>query len=146
MRRFSLLLTLLAACYEPEAVDCTIECAGADECTDGQQCGSDGYCAAPEIAGSCRAMLSDDPQSVTLMVTISGHGKVTIDKVGTCDSESPSQGTCMFAVLANVMQKLKAVENNDREFVSWTSTCSGSSSTCTVTPVTSLTQVGARFE
>jgi hypothetical protein len=52
----------------------------------------------------------------------------------------------MFAVLENVMQKLKAVENNDREFVSWTSTCSGSSSTCTVTPVTSLTQVGARFE
>lgn len=146
MRRLSLLATLLAACYEPEAVDCTIECAGAGDCTDGQLCGSDGFCAAPDIAGACRAMLGDEPQSVSLTITISGHGKVTIDKIGACDSESPSQGMCTFAVPASVMQQLVAVENKDRELVSWSGACAGSSTKCAVTPVAAITQVGAVFE
>jgi hypothetical protein len=144
MLRLALLSTLLAACYEPDAVDCTVECAAAGDCADGQVCGPDHFCAAPDVAGMCN--VSDEPQMVSLVVTITGHGKVSIDKVGNCDSESPSQGNCTFTVTPGVMQQLKAVENSEREFISWTETCSGSSATCALTPVMALTQVGAKFE
>ena len=39
------------ACYEPELRDCTLSCTAAAECADGQVCGSDHFCASPEIAG-----------------------------------------------------------------------------------------------
>ena len=145
MTRAALLVALLAACYEPEAVDCTVECGGPGECADGQVCGSDGYCAAPDVAGNCR-MLTDEPRQVSLVIAIAGHGKVTIEHVGNCDTESPSGGNCTFLVPAGSMQQLKAVEANDREFISWTSTCSGSAANCTLTPVMALTQVGAQFQ
>ena len=146
MRAWTALCSLLAACYEPEAVDCTVECNAPGECADGQQCGNDGFCASPDIAGTCKSMLSDEPESVMLMVSIEGRGKVSIDKVGTCDSDGPSAGACMFSVAPNIARQLKAIENDDREFISWTSTCSGSTTTCSVTPVMALTQVGAKFE
>jgi hypothetical protein len=146
MRPLALLCALCTGCYEPEAVDCTVECSAADECADGQVCGADHFCAAPEIAGACGMTNSDEPQMVSLVVAIDGDGKVTVEGFGNCDSDSPSQGTCTFSVPAGVMRRLKAVEDDDREFVSWTSTCAGSSSSCTVTPVMSLTHVGAKFE
>jgi hypothetical protein len=91
-------------------------------------------------------MLSDEPDSVLLMVSIEGHGKVSVDKVGMCDSDAPSAGACMFSVAPNIARQVKAIESKDREFISWTSTCSGSTTSCSVTPVMALTQVGARFE
>lgn len=142
MRAFAALCTLLAACYEPDVVDCTVECDGPDACADGQLCGSDGFCASADIAGTCTAMLGD----VVLMVSIEGRGKVEIEKVGTCDSEGPTAGACMFSVAPNIARQLKAIENDDREFISWTSTCSGSTTSCSVTPVMALTQVGAKFQ
>jgi hypothetical protein len=144
MHRVALLCLALAACYEPDAVDCTVECMAPGDCAQGQICGPDHFCAAPDRAGQCTT--SDDPQSVSLAVTIAGRGKVSIEKVGACDSDSPAMGNCTFAVPPGVTQQLKAVEGNEREFVSWTQTCSGASSTCTVTPVMALTQVGAKFE
>ena len=42
-----------AGCYGPELRDCVVSCAGVEECAGGQVCGSDGLCAAPEIAGTC---------------------------------------------------------------------------------------------
>lgn len=146
MRQLALLCALLAGCYSPDAVDCTVECSAADQCADGQICGPDKFCAAPDVAGMCNSQNTDEPQSVSLVITIEGKGRVTVDGAGTCDSDGPSQGNCMFSVTAGVMRQLKALENKDREFISWTSTCSGSSSTCTLTPVMSLTQVGAKFE
>jgi hypothetical protein len=146
VRRWIALIALLSACYEPSARDCTLECEAPDECADGQVCGADGYCAAPAVAGTCNPNGdSAEPQIVSLIVTIAGKGKVSIDKVGTCDSET-SGGTCMFDVTPGVMRSLKAIENKDREFISWTSLCSGSTMTCTVTPVMALTYVGAKFE
>lgn len=141
-----LLCALLAGCYEPDAVNCTIECSAPNECTDGQVCGSDGFCAEPDVAGMCNANHNDAPETVALAITIEGHGKVSIEQVGMCDSESPSAGLCTFSVMPGVAQQLKAVENKDREFVSWTATCSGTSETCRLTPVMALTQVGAKFE
>jgi len=141
--RAVLLGALLAACYEPDAVDCTVQCGGPDDCADGQVCGTDGYCAAPDVAGTC--MVSGQPPQVALVIAIEGHGKVSIEHVGSCDSAGPTEGNCTFPVAAGDMQQLKAVESNDRKFLSWTSTCSGTSSSCTLT-VTALTQVGAKFE
>ena len=146
MRALALLSLLLAACYAPEATDCTVECSEPSDCADGQMCGSDGFCAAPDIAGMCNANHNDEPQMVSLTIAIEGHGKVSIEHVGMCDSESESAGNCAFSVTPGVAQQLKAVENKEREFVSWTSSCSGTSSTCTLTPVMALTQVGATFE
>ena len=45
--------SLLAGCYQPTLRDCTVSCRGADECASGQVCGSDGWCAAPDVAGTC---------------------------------------------------------------------------------------------
>ena len=61
-------------------------------------------------------------------------------------ADDPSAGACMFSVMPNVAQQIKAIENEDREFISWTSTCNGTSTTCSVTPVMALTQVGAKFQ
>ena len=88
MRTCAALFTLLVACYEPEAVNCTIECGGPDECADGQTCGSDGFCASPDVAGTCRADHTDEPKTVMLMITIEGHGKINVEGVGICDSTS----------------------------------------------------------
>lgn len=143
MKSLTALLALLAACYEPEAVDCTVTCSGVGDCAEGQICGSDGLCAAPELAGHCMASEIDEPQMVTLAIAIEGDGKVTVGEIGTCDDED---GVCMFTVRAGLAYQLKAVEKDDREFISWTQSCSGTDATCSVVPVTALTQVGAKFQ
>jgi hypothetical protein len=136
---------VLAGCYAPEAQDCTVSCKATDSCAAGQVCGSDGLCASPEVAGHCNGVDGGIPL-VSLRITIEGHGKVNIDGVGGCDSDSESEGKCTFAVPANLPRDLKAIANQDRVFVAWTSTCVGTSPTCTLTPVMLLTQVGAKFE
>ena len=146
MRRLALLYATLAACYEPEPVNCTVECTQPTDCADGQVCGADHFCAAPDVAGMCNSAGSDGPQSVSLVVTIEGMGKVTVDELGSCDSADAVNGQCTFTVPSGVVQTLKAIEKSESEFLSWTSTCSGSSSTCTFAAVMPLTQVGAKFE
>jgi hypothetical protein len=44
---------LASGCYQPSLRDCTVTCTGADDCAGDQVCGSDGYCALPEMAGNC---------------------------------------------------------------------------------------------
>lgn len=146
MRLAAALCVALAACYSPEEHDCTVECSGVNDCGEGQICGGDGYCASPGLAGQC--MPSDDhaSQMKMLNVVIEGQGKVSIEGVGSCDSEGPMAGNCTFPVATGVALQINAVENKDREFVSWTATCSGTVRTCTLTPVMALTQVGAKFQ
>jgi hypothetical protein len=83
---------------------------------------------------------------VALRVTLAGPGKVTIDSVGLCDSESAETNACMFSVQNGVTLSLKAQAKHDREFEAWSGGCSGSDESCSLTPVTSLTEVGAKFE
>jgi len=52
-------LAAAASCYSPSVRDCTLSCASASDCTSGQVCGSDGMCAAPEIAGQCTRVALD---------------------------------------------------------------------------------------
>jgi hypothetical protein len=45
-------LVAMAACYHPEVKDCTVQCSAPTDCTGGQICRSDGWCAMPDIT-SC---------------------------------------------------------------------------------------------
>ena len=56
-------LLLLPACYAPEIRDCTVICAAASDCADGQVCGTDQFCASPRVAGNCTSPDAGDPRS-----------------------------------------------------------------------------------
>lgn len=148
--RALLLSMILTACYDPGAVNCTVSCAGSGECASGQVCGSDGFCAAPEIAGHCSTVDSGVGGMVALEIAIMGKGKVTVEGAGDCDSEESSgsgpAGQCTFMVPMGLVRTLAAVENHDKHFKSWSQGCSGSSPSCMVTPTMPSTTVGARFE
>src|SRR4051812_37357316 len=99
MRRFLpsffFVTALAAGCYDPQEVDCTVSCAAANECAQGQVCGTDGFCAAPGIAGHCGGP-DGGTQRVSLRVAIDGPGKISIDGVGSCDDMAPNHA-CVFS-------------------------------------------------
>jgi hypothetical protein len=138
--------TLLIACYDPLARDCTVSCSTNDTCGTGQVCGGDGFCAGPAVRCQRADAPIVSPLLVTLQIVISGRGNVTVDGIGVCDSNSTSHGSCTFAVPAHVARQLRAIENHGREFVMWTAACSGAATTCSITPVLTETRVGAKFE
>lgn len=145
----ALLVTLLAtaACYEPQARDCTVTCNNANECAGGQVCGGDGFCAAPSVAGHCSVI--DAPPAempIALSVVIMGPGKISVEDIGVCSSDTAPHGTCTFSVPARMARQLRAIQlKEDKSFQGWTMGCSGSQDTCELTPVMAVT-VGARFE
>jgi hypothetical protein len=146
LKALALLSLVLAGCYSPEALDCTVTCNAADECADGQVCGSDGFCAAPAAAGHCGGPDGGVASSLlSLHIAIDGPGKVSIDGVGVCDSDTEQDG-CTWSVQTGISLSLKAQAKHDHEFVEWTVGCSGTSSSCALTPVMGLTQVGAKFQ
>ncbi|HEY5938375.1 MAG TPA: hypothetical protein VIU61_27170 [Kofleriaceae bacterium] len=51
---------VVAGCYEPTLSDCTVECGASADCANGQVCGTDGFCAAPGVAGSCATFAGPD--------------------------------------------------------------------------------------
>jgi len=60
MRCLAVFVAMLAtACYDPELRDCTVTCHGKHDCAEGQVCGSDGYCAAPDVANKCDELRED---------------------------------------------------------------------------------------
>lgn len=132
-------IALLAACYDPATTDCTVTCSGADDCANGQTCGSDGYCAGPDVAGDC-------VEPVELSIEIAGDGIVAIDGIGECNSRTAPSHRCIYMVPPNQPRGLAATPNGDKDFKEWTSTCVGETATCVITPVTDLTRVGAKFE
>jgi hypothetical protein len=134
-----LAIAMLVGCYDPETVDCTVTCTAADECASDQVCGSDGFCAAPEVAGQCVA-------PVALEIKIDGDGTVSLADVGDCDSRTAKDRTCTFMVTPNQRRQLSAMPNGDKDFKEWSAACAGETATCEVTPVTDVTRVGAKFE
>ncbi len=132
-------IAILGGCYDPATPDCTITCNGSDECASGQTCGSDGYCAAPDVAGGCIT-------PVALEIVIDGEGTVTVAGIGECDSQSATDDRCIYMVLPNRPRLLSAMPNGDENFKHWTEACVGETATCEVTPVTDETRVGAKFE
>jgi hypothetical protein len=140
------LILVVAACYDPESINCTVSCAAADECAEGQVCGSDGLCAAPDVAGHCNGTdAGTNADVVMLRIVIEGQGKVTIEGTGLCDSDVADNGTCLFSVTSGIARELRASGHHGAKFAGWSSGCRGSNSSCAITPVMSLTLVGARF-
>jgi hypothetical protein len=145
-----IVFAILAGCYDPGAVNCTVSCEGSGECATGQVCGSDGFCAAPDVAGTCSTAGSGAGGPARLEIAIMGKGTVTVDDVGDCDSEESSGsgpgGKCTFMVPMGVPRTLEAVEAHAKEFQFWSQACLGTAHSCTVTPILASTTVGARFE
>jgi hypothetical protein len=164
---------MLAACYSPSLRDCTVTCAGSADCAPGQVCGDDGMCASPEMAGRC-AMESPDagpqmppmmppmpePQDaavdaavppdtqvlVKLRVQVDGKGSIAVEGRGTCSSQDPGHGVCMYDVPVGIALRLQAMAiTPDDPFTAWTSiACGGQGPMCTFTPLLA-TAVVAKF-
>lgn len=167
-----------SSCYEPALRDCTLACTTGDECAEGQVCGSDRFCASPELAGRCfmrpvrdaGAIVDGDDDisgvdsgtpvdaappvdappdeeptgSVTVM--ISGKGYVAVGEHGTCDSDPPQSGQCVFVVPLSTPITAFAFADDDWRFDEWTSsTCPDEDErNCTFEPATA-TLLSVRF-
>jgi hypothetical protein len=166
---------VVAACYGPELRDCAVSCASGADCAPGQVCGTDRWCAAPEVAGRCglpdggtsltgdasiggdgavpgdaatpvAAAPPDAPGPVILVIQIMGHGSVAIANVGSCNDHAPGH-QCTFAVSGGVQRQLVATGAEGDEFDKWTSVaCAGQDETCSLTPVLPSTTVSAKFK
>jgi len=163
-RSLAAALALLAGCYAPAVRDCVVSCASPGDCANGQLCGSDGLCAAPDRAGHCgmpdggprripdAATVTDAPgrdasPRVSLHVQVSGTGSVLVVDQGTCSSQDPQRGDCTYDIAPDVAQTVHAVGIQPGEqFSKWTSTtCRSEDASCTFTPVAATT-IAAKFE
>jgi hypothetical protein len=167
--RFAVAAAALAGCYSPTLRDCAVACESPDDCAPSQVCGSDRWCASPELAGRCLAMAMPDaaprtdaapvadaaidappqpdaPTTTQLVVQIAGgHGVVTIAGVGTCSDTAPGH-MCSFTVLAGGPLSLTAMGTGEDEFDKWTSiACAAQGATCTLTPTPPTITVAAKF-
>ena len=157
-------LVALAGCYSPVARDCTVSCASPGDCVSGQVCGSDGLCAAPEVAGRCVAVVTDGgpghdarpsdasvsadaPSMVSLRVQISGKGSVIVLGRSTCSSLDPQHGNCTYDIVLGVPQVVRAAAIQSTDvFSKWSSaTCGGQGATCRFIPVGATTVI-AKFD
>lgn len=139
------LLGLLASCYQPELTDCTVACSGAGECADGQICGSDGMCAAPDIADHCAPEDGGVASSFSLHITIDGHGQVLVTGRTTCVSGGDSHDPCTYPYAAGAVAELRAQRLGDeKRFERWSGACMGEATTCMVVMAAGAS-VGARF-
>lgn len=156
----------LAACYSPAVRDCTVTCDAPGDCADGQVCGADRMCAAPDVAGRCGMVAPDAgdgprdagadaavdarpdaPATVRLTVQVTGKGKIDIPGVGMCSSLDPQKGNCAFDVAPGAALVAQALPIQiDQVFDKWTSTtCAGQPARCTFTAAAATT-ITARFE
>jgi len=166
------LLAATAGCYAPELRDCTLTCEQASDCAGNQVCGSDHFCAAPDIAGKCSSLPSDagsndrdagvdgstipdarpdappDAQThAALTVTIEAKGRVTMLGIGTCDEAPPQNGQCTFSVKLGSLVTASAQGYPDWRFEKWTTAVCASTSinTCTFT-FNAATPLGVKFK
>ncbi|HET9993719.1 MAG TPA: hypothetical protein VFQ65_34515, partial [Kofleriaceae bacterium] len=98
-------LASCAACYAPDAPECTLACTTATDCISGQACTSDGFCAASAAtqcvqrqvpvdatpAGGDASPMPDagtgsgsGATTVTVHVTVDGNGTVTASTGTAC--------------------------------------------------------------
>ena len=143
MRHLAVIAVLLAGCYDGEIGDCELPCATAGECPDGLACGSDGWCAAPEVAGTCAATA---PASLEVRVVVRGKGAViAADPALDCRGDSPNDPvTCALEVVAGTAVELTATPVHQHwQFDGWDGAdCDGP--VCTIRPDAALV-VTARF-
>ena len=131
----------LGACYAPELRDCTVTRSASTDCADDQVCGTDRYCAAPDVAGTCESTGSG-ADKVTLRVTVQGRGKVTAVGIGECGALTEAGDDCTWQVAAGTQVMLIA---SDTKFERWSSACSGKELTCSFVSTSSAIVV-AKFK
>jgi hypothetical protein len=128
---------MLGACYSPELRDCTVTCTASTDCAADQVCDGAGFCAAPEVAGSCETGSGAIPK-VSLRVSILGGGMIQVTGVGACTSD------CTWMVDNGTPVQLVVVKPPD--FDKWTTpNCKNPSTSCTL-PMTASAIVGAKFK
>jgi hypothetical protein len=155
-------LLALSACYSPTLHDCTVVCESADDCANGQICGADKLCAAPEAAGKCQQLSgmidagvvhndagmidAPPPAMVMIRVQIEGKGSVTLDGAGACGAQGGQHGDCTFTVAPRTQTiRVNLLPPGD-PFVGWTSmTCKTAGLVCSFTASAGLTIV-AKFD
>lgn len=142
-------LSLASACYSPDLRDCTVSCTAANDCASGQVCGSDRFCASPELAGRCATLPTDDggtpippmhdagaivdgesvtppdappdaPATKQLHIKVDGQGGVSVLGVGLCDSAPPQKGDCRFDVYLAAPLHAEAYPHLGWRFDKWT--------------------------
>ena len=138
----------LAACYDPDLRDCTVTCKLASDCAGDQTCGPAGLCVGPG-ATSCSASEQPDAAvaaTVVLHVTVDGKGSVVVDAkpAMTCVAAG-NHGDCTYAIAAQTAHHLVAAPQAGRSFMTWAGACTGSATTCAITP-SDATTVGATFQ
>lgn len=144
---------LLAGCYTPELRDCTVTCAAADDCADGQTCAG-GWCTAGEtcedepITADARPDEVDAALHATaqLHLRVERKGKVVVEPFGdACENSGAGTGDCTFEVPADSEQTLTPVQT-DHEFDKWESPpCAGEPAACTLTVVAPMVSITAKF-
>jgi len=157
MRALVVVVGGLTACYSPELRDCTVSCAAAMDCAGGQVCGSDGFCASPEVAGRCAGTdgsvaadarvlpILDASLTGELRLKITGKGTLELVGLGTCDPEQHPDD-CTYPVTLGVALTLHASPHSDHTFETWTSVaCGGQGATCVTTPILPVTDIAAKF-
>lgn len=161
-------IALVAGCYEPQLVDCTIRCSGPADCATGQVCGTDHFCAAPEIADHCSSVTATTdagvivdgasarpdarpdappppdaapPHGVVHVKIEGGNGSVTVQGVGTCTDE------CTYSVLLGVPLTAHANAGDDYRFENWHGgACMGQQSANCVFTTAASVDVTAKFK
>ncbi|MGE5185763.1 MAG: hypothetical protein ACM31C_27060 [Acidobacteriota bacterium] len=165
LNRVVLAASLSASCYSPDTRDCSVSCSHPLDCANGQVCGSDHFCASPEMAGRCGSLPPlddaglpdapgrdapprdapadarppDAPTGVALQIQVMGAGTVALDAVGSCDKDCTLYAP--FAMQATLRAEPKPKQAFDR----WTQgPCVGQGATCTFVPLAPVT-IAARF-
>jgi hypothetical protein len=131
---------VIASCYAPDLRDCTIRCASENDCAAGHVCGSDRFCAAPGIAGTC-TRLPDDAGALDrdagpvdaklgldaaldasttaeLRIEIFGKGRATLAGGLSCDHEAQNHA-CVFWIELGTPLSIHAVPDEDFDFDKW---------------------------
>jgi hypothetical protein len=154
------LLLVVGACYSPDLPDCRVRCETVADCAPGQSC-TDHACSGTTLcpsdalppgpddaADAVDAAAIDGPPADAalgvLAVKIEDKGSVSITGGGSCTDMAPDH-TCMFGVVLGTVVTLHASPGMDRVFVMWTESCTGTNSTCLLTPTAGMTQVTAKF-
>ena len=135
--RIALASAVLAGCYAPDLRDCTVTCSESTDCADDQVCGGDGYCAAPDLAGTC-AGSGGEPETVSLRAHVAGHGALEVAGVGTCTAD------CTWQVAAGSTVQALAIDG-EQKFDRWTTdNCVEKLRTCALA-MTMSAIVGVKF-
>jgi len=95
-------VVLVGGCYNPALRNCTVQCSGPGDCGNGQVCGSDGWCAAADVAGRCDPLAAAaDAQSAPIdadsaCLTACTNGTC---QRGVCVIDCSVSGSCLTDVL-----------------------------------------------